>query len=157
MTLNELLQNKRYDVKILATDISTKVLNMSLRGLYQEKQMETVSSKLRMNYFTKISRDGGNNIYQIDESIKRMVLFKRLNLSKPPFPLRGNLDVIFCRNVMIYFDDIVRSRLVNEFYRLLKPGGYLFVGHSESLAGLEGNKFKLKKASVYKKDQMRIV
>ncbi|MFP4547994.1 MAG: CheR family methyltransferase [Fidelibacterota bacterium] len=152
MTLEELLQGERYDYKILGTDISTKVLNMSLQGIYQEKQMQTVSSKLKLNYFTKYTDDKDLTLYQIDDRIKRRVLFKRLNLSKPPFPLKGNLDAIFCRNVMIYFDDIVRTRLVQEFYRLLRPGGFLFIGHSESLAGLQNIDFKLIKASIYKKE-----
>jgi len=152
MTIKEVLGNKNFDVKILGTDISTKVLNMCLKGEYTEKNMEQVSSKIRMKYFTSYMDSNNVMRYQIDDSLKRMMLFKRLNLSKPPFPMKGNLDVIFCRNVMIYFDDIVRTRLINEFYRLLKPGGYLFVGHSESLAGLKDHNFRLIKASVYKKD-----
>ncbi len=152
MALEELLRGERYDYKVLGTDISTKVLNMCLQGVYQERNMKTVSSKLRLNYFTKFTNDQNLTLYQIDERIKRRVLFKRLNLSKPPFPLQGNLDAIFCRNVMIYFDDIVRTRLVNEFFRLLKPGGYLFIGHSESLAGLKDIDFKLIKASIYRKE-----
>ena len=152
MTIKDILGNKKFDVKILGTDISTKVLDMCLKGEYTEKNMDTVDSKTRMKYFTSFMDSENNMRYRVDDSLKRMMLFKRLNLSKPPFPMKGNLDVIFCRNVMIYFDDIVRTRLINEFYRLLKPGGYLFVGHSESLAGLKDHNFRLIKASVYKKD-----
>ncbi|MBN2281735.1 MAG: protein-glutamate O-methyltransferase CheR [Candidatus Marinimicrobia bacterium] len=152
MTIKDILGNKNFDVKILGTDISTKVLNMCLRGEYTEKNMEKVDVQTRTKYFTRYMDNENNTIYKIDDSLKKMMLFKRLNLSKPPFPMKGNLDVIFCRNVMIYFDDIVRSRLINEFYRLLKPGGHLFVGHSESLAGLKEHEFRLVKASVYIKD-----
>jgi chemotaxis protein methyltransferase CheR len=149
ITLRELLGKKEFDLKILATDISTKVLRHSLEGIYSEKQMKTVDRQHRETYFEKMVSKPENQ-YKVKNFIREMVLFKRLNLSKVPFPLKGNLDVIFCRNVMIYFDDTVRSRLVQEFYRLLRPGGYLFVGHSESLASIE-NKFTLQKASVYKK------
>ncbi len=152
MTLDKILKGKYFDVKILATDISTKVLNMSLAGIYREKQLKTMNNSMRLKYFTKHNDNSNEYKYKIDDSLKKMVLFKRLNLSKPPFPLKGNLDVIFCRNVMIYFDDIVRERLVKEFYRLLRPGGYLFIGHSESLAGLTGHNFSSLKAAVYRKD-----
>ncbi len=79
-----------------------------------------------------------------------MLVFRRLNLSAPPFPLRGPLDIIFCRNVMIYFDNSVRARLLAEARRLLKPGGYLVVGHSESLAGVL-SELKTVKPSIYVK------
>jgi chemotaxis protein methyltransferase CheR len=79
-----------------------------------------------------------------------MIRFAWLNLSAPPFPMRGPLDVVFCRNVMIYFDNNVRSRLLNEIHRLLKPGGYLMVGHAESLSGILSN-FKSVEPSVYVK------
>jgi chemotaxis protein methyltransferase CheR len=77
-----------------------------------------------------------------------MVQFAWLNLSVTPFPMKGPMDVIFCRNVMIYFDNNVRQRLINEMYRLLKPGGCLMVGHAESLSGLASN-FKSVRPSVY--------
>ena len=65
-----------------------------------------------------------------------MILFRRLNLSEVPYPMKGPMDIIFCRNVMIYFDNEIRKKLLDEFCRLLKPGGYLMVGHAESLAGM---------------------
>ncbi len=152
ITLQDILQGQKHDTKILATDISTDVLALCQKGVYHQKHMETVDKRHRGKYFIKFTDNENKAAFQVNESMKKMILFKRLNLSKPPFPLKGNLDVIFCRNVMIYFDDKVKSNLIHEFYRLLKPGGHLFVGHSESLAGLDKNKFKLIKASVYYKE-----
>jgi chemotaxis protein methyltransferase CheR len=78
------------------------------------------------------------------------MLYRRINLSKPPYPMRGELDMIFCRNVMIYFDNRVRQGFLDEAYRLLKPGGHLFIGHTESLAGVR-HKMKTVSPSVFQK------
>ncbi len=134
------------DLKILATDISTQVLSHGKQGVYGEKLMKTVPLKLKNKYFEK--RQNGEASFEIKDSIKKFVSFKRLNLAKPPFPMRGPLDIVFCCNVMIYFDNKIRTALINEIYRLLKPGGYLIVGNAESLAGLETD-FKTVKPSVY--------
>ena len=77
-----------------------------------------------------------------------MIAVARLNLSSPPFPMKGPFDIIFCRNVMIYFDDPVRRALLAEVHRLLRPGGFLIVGHAESLTGTLGS-FKSVRPSVY--------
>ena len=79
-----------------------------------------------------------------------MVVLKRLNLSITPFPMRGPLDVVFCRNVMIYFDRLLRQRLLEEIYRLLRTDGYLLVGHAESLTGVS-NAFRAVRPSIYLK------
>jgi chemotaxis protein methyltransferase CheR len=75
-------------------------------------------------------------LWQVASELRQKVVYRRLNLSSPPFPLRGPLDVIFCRNVMIYFDRDTRQALVDEFTRLLAPDGLLMVGHAESLSGI---------------------
>ena len=90
----------------------------------------------------------GEKIYQVKEKIKNMIQFSWLNLSVNPYPMSGPLDIIFCRNVMIYFDNKVKERLLEDMYRLLKPGGYLMVGHAESLSGLLSG-FRSVKPSVY--------
>jgi chemotaxis protein methyltransferase CheR len=149
LTLAETLEDLR-DVKILATDISTSVLHTARKGVYEARKLEKISKPLIRKYFLPVREKGQEQAFQVRPSIKDMITFKWLNLSAPPFPMRGPLDVIFCRNVMIYFDNAVRQRLLHELYRLLKPGGYLMVGHAESLSGLLSG-FASVRPSVYVK------
>ncbi len=149
LTLAETLSDLR-DVKILATDISTSVLEIARKGEYEAKKLEKISRNRISQYFTSVRGSGSDRVYRVRDSIKNMITFSWLNLSAPPFPMRGPLDVIFCRNVMIYFDNAVRQRLLDEMHRLLKPGGYLMVGHAESLSGLTGG-FRNVRPSVYVK------
>ncbi len=151
MTLLEATNGHKADMRILATDISTQILGKSIDGVYEKKKMENISPVIRERYFDRQGR-GDNAIYGVKDTLRRMTVFKRLNLSVVPFPMSGPMDAIFCRNVMIYFDNNVRQNLLNEFYRLIKPGGYLMVGHAESLTGMLSG-FKTVKPSVYiKKD-----
>lgn len=149
MTLQEVANGHSPDIKILATDISTRILDKSIRGEYDAKKMDGVPGALRDRYFDKEGhRDNAN--FTAKSKLKNMIVFKRLNLSVVPFPMHGPMDTIFCRNVMIYFDNEVRKNLLQEFHRLLKPGGYLMVGHAESLTGMLSG-FKVIKPSVYVK------
>lgn len=136
------------DVKILATDISTNILEKARMGVYGKKRLQNVPAWMIERYFSRTGQAGGEQLYQVSDRIKSIIQFGRLNLADTPFPLRGPLDVIFTRNVMIYFDNKVRKRLLDEMYRLLKPGGYLMVGHAESLSGMLSN-FKTVEPSVY--------
>ncbi len=149
ITLLESGENVKTDIRILATDISTRVLQRSLQGVYKERQMKTVPRSIRKKYFN-ISGNGDDKEYRVKESLKKMIAFKRLNLSKPPFPMKGPMDVVFCCNVMIYFDNSGRKILVDDIYRLLKSGGYLIVGHAESLAGIK-TEFRAVQPSIYVK------
>ncbi len=135
------------DMKILATDISTRVLETCRQGTYQRERLDGVSPILRTCYFTP-DRPQNPARYTVKDALSGMIVFRRLNLSAPPFPMHGPLDVIFCRNVMIYFDQEVRARLLQELRRLLRPGGYLMVGHAESLSGMIGD-FKAVRPSTY--------
>lgn len=149
MVLREATQQYRAEIRILATDISTRILERSKTGSYNTKKMETVPAKLLDRYFRKDGY-GASAVYTARDVIRAPITFKRLNLSEVPFPMKGPMDIIFCRNVMIYFDNRVRVNLLNEFHRLLKPGGFLLVGHAESLTGMLGG-FKAIKPSVYVK------
>lgn len=149
MALLEVTNGHTGDLKILATDISTRILEKCLHGTYEKKRMENVSSILRDKYFEKDGR-GDTARFMVKQHVRKMIVFKRLNLSVVPFPMHGPMDAIFCRNVMIYFDNEVRRSLLAEFYRLLKPGGYLMVGHAESLTGMLSG-FKVIMPSVYMK------
>jgi chemotaxis protein methyltransferase CheR len=116
-------------VEILASDISYSVLRVGQEGLYNEHQMATVDYSFRLRYFDKVG-----DRYAIKKGLKEMVHFDFHNLKTEYLPQRN--DVIFCRNVMMYFDEAEQKRLVEKFYRCLNPGGYLFVGHAESLLNL---------------------
>jgi len=147
MTALEALQGYKTDIKILATDISTEALADCQLGTYSKEKMDAVPALLREKYFF-CHQQGGCLYYTVKPELKKIVVFKRLNLSTPPFPMRGPFDVVFCRNVMIYFDNRVRSNLLQEIARLLREGGYLMVGHAESLAGMLSG-LKPVKPSVY--------
>ncbi|MFQ5536324.1 MAG: CheR family methyltransferase [Gemmatimonadota bacterium] len=118
--------------RILATDLSNRVLEKAKRGLYREEQLASIPEALRRKYFRTSS---GSGVFEVSERLRRMVRFARLNLMDR-WPMKGPFDGIFCRNVMIYFDRGTREVLVQRFEKLLRPGGLLFVGHSESLTSL---------------------
>ncbi|GDY13251.1 chemotaxis protein methyltransferase [Planctomycetota bacterium] len=120
-----------HDCAILCTDISTRVLEACRAGIYDLRAVEPVAADLRRKYFAAL---GGQ--VQASPDLRRMLTVNRLNLNRPPFPMRGPLDVIFCRNVMIYFPIEVRQALLDECVRLLRPGGLLLIGAAESLSGL---------------------
>jgi chemotaxis protein methyltransferase CheR len=125
----------RWDLRILATDISTRVLETASRGIYSEEKVQKVPPALRQAYFQKIGNANGRPDFQIAPHVKRIITFYRLNL-KDHYPFKGLFDFIFCRNVMIYFDKKTQEELVNKMAGFLNQGGYFCVGHSESLTGL---------------------
>ena len=133
LTLLEYFKSSsEWDIKLLATDISSKVLAEAFRGIYSQEKVKAVSPFLLDRYFDKES--GEKNItYHIKDEVKRLIVFRRLNLMDPVFPFQGQFDFIFCRNVMIYFDLSTQQMLVAKFLKYLVSGGYLFTGHSENL------------------------
>jgi chemotaxis protein methyltransferase CheR len=150
MVLDDSLGDRNADWRILATDISTRVLKTATQATYAEKKLQKVPQELRRRHFR---RDTGEDAttHTVQPRIRNRVLFRRLNLASPPFPMNGPHDIIFARNVMIYFDNDVRRRLLDEVHRLLRPDGYLIVGHAESLTGSLGN-FKAVQPSIYVKN-----
>ena len=148
-TALETLGRQSADIKILATDISTKVLRQCMKGVYRADKFSTVSPEVRERYFEPVMQ-GDELGYSVKPALRNITVFRSLNLSRPPFPMKGPLDAVFCRNVMIYFDNNVRKGLLDEIYRLLRPGGYLMVGHAESLTGMVSN-FKSVRPSIYTK------
>src|ERR1700731_2589170 len=118
-----------WKVEIIASDISYSVLRAAQEGIYSETQMASVDYSYRLRYFDKVGER-----YAIKKALKEVVHFDFHNLKTEYLPQRN--DIIFCRNVMMYFDEAEQKRLVEKFFRCLNPGGYLFVGHAESLLGL---------------------
>jgi chemotaxis protein methyltransferase CheR len=147
MTILDALEGRPLDLKILATDLSTRALERAREGMYSAERVADVPVDLRTRYF---QRDSKAPLLRVRPTLRPHVSFARLNLAEVPFPMSGPFDAVFCRNVMIYFDADVRRRLLKEIHRLLRPGGWLFVGHSESLTGLTAG-FKAVVASVYVK------
>lgn len=148
MILDEYFDKNRlyWDKKVLATDISSKVLEEAVKGIYKSKEMEVLPSIWKLNYITKINEENS----ELKDNIKNEVIFRKFNLMEGVFPFRKKFHVIFCRNVMIYFDDKTRYNLVQKFYNLLEPGGYLFIGHSEAL-NRETTNLKYVMPAVYRK------
>ncbi len=146
ITLLEGLRLMETDCRILATDISAQALEQARAGSYPPGRVSEVPAKLRRRYFEKSRAEDGLLVARAD--LRRMICFKRLNIAAPPFPMQGPFDVILCRNVMIYFDVEVRRKLLAEMRRLLRPGGFLIVGHAESLTG-SGSGFRSLSPSIY--------
>lgn len=137
-----------WDFKILATDLSNTAVEQARKAVYPEKMLEKMDKSLRSKYFTKIT--GKQQVsYQVTSKIREFITIARLNLMDS-WSLKGPFDVIFCRNVMIYFDKNTREELVLKFYELLRPGGILTIGSAETLTGLK-TPFKTAQASVYTK------
>jgi chemotaxis protein methyltransferase CheR len=145
MILKEDFDKKPGSVKFLATDLDTKVLEKCKEGRYKKAAI----AKLPIQYRKHFAKDHHSDDYIADNTLKDLIHFNRLNLAQIPYPMSGPFDFIFCRNVMIYFDAAVRQKLVNEVARLLAPGGLFFIGHSESLTGLN-HPFHTVKPSVYR-------
>ena len=119
-----------WDIQIIATDIAPSVLEFARDGYYSGRRIEKVSPEHLKKYFTLEDKEKG--VYKVNAELKKMIDFHYLNFfAKTPFP--KNLDIIFCRNVMIYFDKIHQKNLVADFYQSINDDGYLFIGHSETL------------------------
>lgn len=146
MVLSDVLEG--CDWRILATDISTRVLARAAAGVYGEEEVADVPAALRRRWLAAAPGDGGPR-YTVDEALRRRIVFRRLNLAERPYPMKGPLDAVFCRNVMIYFDRPMREGLVREIERLLRPGAPLFVGHSETLNGI-AVRLRSERPSVYR-------
>lgn len=137
-----------HDIKILATDISNEMLKIAHAAEYDYSLLEGVPSDFINKYFLTFKR-ADKTIYKVKDNIRSLVKYANHNLMSD-WPMKGPFDLIFCRNVMIYFDKNIRQYLINKFYDILKPSGYFFVGHSESLTTAHHN-FKYIQPAVYQK------
>jgi chemotaxis protein methyltransferase CheR len=133
------------DLAILGTDISSRVIARARAARYGPQAVAGIPADLRRRYL-----QSAGDLEEIDPSLRSLVTINRLNLIRPPFPMRGPFDAVLCRNVMIYFDLPTRARLLAEIARLLRPGGLLVTGQAESLAGHTPG-FEVVKPSIYKR------
>ncbi|MDP4182821.1 MAG: protein-glutamate O-methyltransferase CheR [Bacillota bacterium] len=136
-----------WDTKILATDISSNVLEEATKAKYSNEEISELPKLWKTKYFESIN---GQN-FRVCETIRSEVIFRKFNLNNTSFPFSKKFHVIFCRNVMIYFDSNTKNELVDKFYKLTEPGGYLFIGLSESLDRNE-SKYNYIMPSVYRRD-----
>lgn len=148
MTLLEQAHSQHWDIKILATDISTRVLHTAKSGLYSYDRVDGVPEPYRSRYFAPCGQSRAQSFHVVPEA-RLLVSFRYLNLMND-WPFTGPFDFIFCRNVMIYFDKPTQQRLVNRFWDHLSDGGLLFTGHSESLTGLD-HSFSYVQPTIYRK------
>jgi chemotaxis protein methyltransferase CheR len=132
-----ILDVERQDVRILATDIDTEVLSKGTNGEYPAASIDDIPENYRSLFQPKNNRGSSAAVVMSDE-LKSLISFRHLNLMEP-WPMRGLFDAIFCRNVMIYFDGPTKTTLIDRFVEQLKPGGWLYIGHSESLLGTHQN------------------
>ena len=131
---------------ILATDISCSSLEKAVEGTYVSERIKTSPEPYIKRYFHRV----GTDHYQAKNSLKSMIAFRRLNFMEDSFPFKGKFHIIFCRNVMIYFDNDTKLDLIRKFHRYMHPEGYLFIGHSETL-GRNTGIFDYIKPALYKK------
>jgi len=142
------VDKKWWDTKILATDISGKVLDIAMKGTYNNEGITMIPLHWKLNYFEKL----GNEKSVLIPKIRNEVIYRKFNLMDKCYPFKKKFHVIFCRNVMIYFDNKTKVELVKKFYDSTEPGGYLFIGHSESLSRNE-TEYKYIMPAVYRKER----
>jgi len=135
-----------WKINIKATDISEQVLKQAREGIYMEDVLKHLPVNYKSKYFTKV--DGGK--FRVNDDMRKYVTFGNLNLIEP-LPNKNKYDVIFCRNVMIYFNTTTKEMTLNKFYEANKKGGYLMIGHSESVQR-DKTEYKYIKPAIYKKE-----
>jgi chemotaxis protein methyltransferase CheR len=146
MTLREYPRGlSGWDVKILATDLDTNVVAHAADGIYEAERVEAVPSHLRKRYFTELE----NGRYQVTDDVRSLISFGQINLLER-WPMKGPFDIIFCRNVVIYFDKPTQRKLFDRYADLMKPDGCLIIGHSESLLNVT-DRFDLVGRTIYRR------
>lgn len=140
--------NTEWDVKILATDLDTNVLDTARRGIYADERMKNVDERRQRRWFRR-GRGENNGLLQVKPELQQLITFKQLNLMQE-WPLKGSFDIIFCRNVIIYFDKPTQSVLMARYADLMADHGKLFLGHSETLYRVT-ERFKLMGQTIYEK------
>lgn len=138
---------REWDIRILATDISTRALEKASSGIFSNKSVEELPKDIIIQSFEKIDSERG---YRILPHLREKVIFRTFNLVTDPFILSKSFDMVFCRNVMIYFDEPTRYQVIEKFARVLDKGSPLFLGSSESLT-TQKNQFRLIGSSIYEK------
>lgn len=140
------LEHGAWDTQVLATDVSTDVLRRAMEGIYSAEQVEVLPDNWKRRFFRKIISE---DAYRVTDELKNEVMYRKFNLMDD-FPFRKKLHVVFLRNVMIYFDEKTKKELIQKVYDAMEPGGYLFIGQTESI-NKEYCPFEHVRPSVYRK------
>ncbi|MCL6471580.1 MAG: protein-glutamate O-methyltransferase [Firmicutes bacterium] len=142
ITLKEFFKGKLgWDIKVLATDLDTEMLDKAKKGIYDEQAVAPIPPEYLRDYFMR-GTGANSGLYKVKDSLKDIIAFRKHNMVSDDLPAKNPFDIIFCRNVIIYFDEETKEKVINRFYDCLRSNGYLFLGHSESLIGCE-SQFKL--------------
>lgn len=150
MVLSEFAEGRPdFRAAITASDICTQVLQTACTGIYPEERTDPIPLNLKKKYLTR-SREKSRSLVRICPQLRSLVSFRRINFMDDDHGIAEKMDIIFCRNVVIYFDKPTQQTLMRKFHKQLKPGGYLFIGHSETLSGLDVD-FKAVASTVYRK------
>lgn len=139
------IEHKSWDTRVLATDVSTRVLEHATKGVYLREDIDPLPAKWKQRYFKKLSDEE----YVVKDELKKELIFRQFNLMSP-FPFKRKFHIVFLRNVMIYFQDDVKYQLVKKIYDFMEPGGYLFIGTTESL-DRHKTQFQYVQPSIYRK------
>lgn len=148
MTVKQASFDRNWDVKILATDLDSNVVRHAKKGEYLESRIEGIDAALIDRFFKRSAVEGSEKILVKDE-VRHLITFNQLNLMNA-WPMKGKFDVIFCRNVIIYFSKETQKALFERYANLLNDGGYMFIGHSESLHGVS-KRFESLGKTIYRK------
>ena len=150
MVINEFCESQQpINYSIAATDLSTHVLNKAITAVYSEERVAGIPLQLKRKYFLK-SKDPSKKTVRIVPYLRNRVSFGRLNFMDDSLDIASDFDIVFCRNVIIYFDKITQEKVINKLCDKVKPGGYFFLGHSESITGMQVPLEQLK-PTVFKK------
>jgi len=140
-------EKKLWDSSILATDISSRALNKAREGIYNDEEISSLPAPWKRRYFRNLGPDQS----MVTNKLKEDIVFRKFNLMDKTFPFKKKFQVIFCRNVMIYFDSTTKQDLIDRFYDCTDKGGYLFIGQSESL-NRDESKYQYIMPAVYRKE-----
>lgn len=145
VTLEAFKGERGWDIKILATDLDTEILQKAVIGVYPTQAISPVPKEYLRKYFVRKGES-----YEAGNALRSMIAFRKLNLMNETFPMKNPFDIIFCRNVIIYFDTKTKEELLIKFHRHLKRGGHMFIGHSESLMHMK-DQFRYLKHTIYQR------
>lgn len=144
--LSQVPDARSFNIRVLATDINPHVLDTARKGVYSSDEVSSVPAELRLSWLEPV----GNGAVKLDDGLRALVAYRQLNLMGG-WPMSGPFDAIFCRNVIIYFDEATQKKMLTRMASMIRPGGFLYLGHSERLIGPAEAQFKIDGTTVYRK------